>query len=161
MSCHPACLLMLHCLLSGCVVNGSMQLPQDRLWLLCEIAHAALHYCDSKHAFPIQTTLCWAWAWMYTRPYCPPSHSLCFFFAMAQPTSRAMNVEFIVVPYMLPFCVHWRYVCHCANEECNLLPHLYWHSRSTHATPITSQSAFKAVQVSHQQHTTISALSVT
>ena len=29
-SCHPACLLMLHCLLSRCVVNGSIQLPQDR-----------------------------------------------------------------------------------------------------------------------------------
>ena len=27
-SCHPACLLMLHCLLSRRVVNGSMQLPQ-------------------------------------------------------------------------------------------------------------------------------------
>ena len=38
-SCHPACLLMLHCLLSRRVVNGSIQLPQDRLWLLREIAH--------------------------------------------------------------------------------------------------------------------------
>ena len=37
-SCHPACLLMLHCLLSRRVVNGSIQLPQDRLWLLREIA---------------------------------------------------------------------------------------------------------------------------
>ena len=37
-SSHPACFLMLHCLLSRRVVNGSMQLPQDRLWLLREIA---------------------------------------------------------------------------------------------------------------------------
>ena len=28
-SCHPAYLLMLHCLLSRCVVNGSIQIPQD------------------------------------------------------------------------------------------------------------------------------------
>ena len=36
------------------------------------------------------------------------------------------------MPCMLPFCVHRRYVWHCANGECNLLPHwhaLYWHSR--------------------------------
>ena len=32
-SCHPACFPMLHCFLSRCVVNNSMQLPQDRLWL--------------------------------------------------------------------------------------------------------------------------------
>ena len=51
-SCHPACLLMLHCLLSRRVVNGSIQLPQDRLWLLREIAQAALHYRSSPHAPP-------------------------------------------------------------------------------------------------------------
>ena len=72
--CHPACLLMLHCLLSRCVVNGSMHLPQDRLWLLREIAEAALHYRDSAHASPTQTTPSWALA-----PYCPPSRSSCFF----------------------------------------------------------------------------------
>ena len=49
---HPACLMMLHCLLSRRVVNGSIQLPQDRLWLLREIAQAALHYRDSPHAPP-------------------------------------------------------------------------------------------------------------
>ena len=36
--CHLVCLLMPHCLLSRRVVNSSMQLPQDRLWLLHEIA---------------------------------------------------------------------------------------------------------------------------
>ena len=78
-SCHPACLLMLHCLLSRSVVNGSIQLPQDRLWLLREIAQAALHYCDSPHASPIETTPSWALARMYATPYCSPSRSSCFF----------------------------------------------------------------------------------
>ena len=79
-SCHPACPLMLHCLLSRRVVNGSIQLPQDRLWLLREIAQAALHYRDSAHASSIQTTPSWALARMYARPYCSPGRSSCFFF---------------------------------------------------------------------------------
>ena len=79
-SCHPACLLMLHCLLSRRVVNGTIQLPHDRLWLLCEIAEVALHYGDSAHASPIETTASWALARMYARPYCSPSGSSCFFF---------------------------------------------------------------------------------
>ena len=78
-SCHPACLLMLHCLLCGRVVNGSIQLPQDKLWLLREIAQAALHYRDSLHAPAIETTPSWALARMYATPYCPPSRSSCFF----------------------------------------------------------------------------------
>ena len=72
-SCHPACLLVLHCLLSRRVVNGS------KLWLLREIAQAALHCCDSPHAPPIETTPSWALAAMYATPYCSPSHSSCFF----------------------------------------------------------------------------------
>ena len=48
---HLACLLMLHCLLSRRVVNGSIQLPQDRLWLLREIAQAALRYCALNGEF--------------------------------------------------------------------------------------------------------------
>ena len=55
-SCHLACLLMLHCLLSRPVVKGTMRLPQDRLWLLCQIARATLHYRNSAHAPPIHTT---------------------------------------------------------------------------------------------------------
>ena len=51
-SCHAACLLMLHCLLSS-AVNCSMQLPQGRLWLLHEITQAIVHYRDSAHASPI------------------------------------------------------------------------------------------------------------
>ena len=78
-SCHLACLLMLHCLLSRRVVNGSIQLPQDRLWLLREIAQAALHYRNSLHASPIETTPSWALARMYATPCCSPSRSSCFF----------------------------------------------------------------------------------
>ena len=116
-SCHPACLLMLHCLLSRRVVNGSIQLPQDRLWLLREIAQAALHYRDSAHASPIETT-----------PRCmlgPIVHPAVRgpFLATTQSTSRALNVEFISIPPMLPFCVPRRYVWHYAIGECNLLPH--------------------------------------
>ena len=78
-SCHLACLLMLHCLLSRRVVNGSMQLPQDRLWFLREIAQAALHFRNSANVSPIQITPSWALARMYATPYCPPSRSSCFF----------------------------------------------------------------------------------
>ena len=78
-SCHPACLLVLHCLLSRRVVNGSIQLPQERLWLLREIAQAALHYRSSPHAPPIETTPSWALARMYATPYCSPNRSSCFF----------------------------------------------------------------------------------
>ena len=91
-SCHPTCLVMLHCLLSRRVVNwhGCMLGP---------IVHPAVRRA---------------------------------FFATTQSTSRALNVEFISVPCMLPFCVPWRYVWYCAIGECNLVPHwhaLYWHSR--------------------------------
>ena len=50
-----------------------------RLWLLREIAQAALHYRDSPHAPPIETTPSWALAQMYATPYCSPSRSSCFF----------------------------------------------------------------------------------
>ena len=49
---------MLHCLLSRRVVNGGVQLPQDRLWWLCEIAQPALHYRNFAHAsYPGHTKL--------------------------------------------------------------------------------------------------------
>ena len=79
-SCHLACLLMLHCLLSKRVVNGSMQLSQDTLCLLRDIAEVALHYHNFAQTFPIQTITSWALAQMYARPYCPPSRSSCLFF---------------------------------------------------------------------------------
>ena len=84
-SCHLACLLMVHCLLSRRVVTSSIQLPQDKLWLLREIAQAALHYRDSTHASPIETTPGWALARMYARPYCSPSRLSCFFLRRHSP----------------------------------------------------------------------------
>ena len=69
---------MLHCLLSRRVVNGSIQLPQDKLWLLREIAQAALHYRDSPDAPAIETTPSWALARMYATPYCSSSRSSFF-----------------------------------------------------------------------------------
>ena len=48
--CHRACLLMLHCALSRRVVNGKLQVPQDRLWWLCEMAQAILNYIRSNLA---------------------------------------------------------------------------------------------------------------
>ena len=54
------------------------------------------------------------------------------FCAMTRSPSHALNVEFISMPCILPFCVLGRYVLHCATGECNLPPHwhaLYWHLR--------------------------------
>ena len=76
---HPAYLLMPHCPLFRRAVNGNMQLPQDRLWLLREIAEAALHFRNSAYASPNQTTLSWALARMDAGPHCPPNRSSCFF----------------------------------------------------------------------------------
>ena len=66
--CHHPCLLMLHCLLCWCVLNGTMQLPEDSLWLLCEVAQATLYYRNSAHTSPMQTTPNWALAWIYAAP---------------------------------------------------------------------------------------------
>ena len=49
-SCHPACLLMLHCALSRRVAKGTLQVPQDRLWLLREMAEATRYLIRSKSA---------------------------------------------------------------------------------------------------------------
>ena len=49
-SCHPACLLTLHCALSRRVAKGILQVPQDRLWLLREMAEATLYFSRSKSA---------------------------------------------------------------------------------------------------------------
>ena len=78
-SCHLACLLMLHCSLSRRAVDGNVQLPQHRPWLLREMAQAALHYCGSAHASPIQTTPSWALPRLYDEPYCAPSRQSCHF----------------------------------------------------------------------------------
>ena len=48
--CHLVCLLTLHCALSRRVVKGILQVPQDRLWLLREMAEATLYLSRSKSA---------------------------------------------------------------------------------------------------------------
>ena len=54
--CHPACLVMLHYVVSRHVVNCNMQLPRDRLWLLREFTQVGLHHRDCARASPIETT---------------------------------------------------------------------------------------------------------
>ena len=54
-SCHLACLLILHCVILHCalsrrVVKGILQVPQDQLWLLREMAEATLYFSRSKSA---------------------------------------------------------------------------------------------------------------
>ena len=49
-SCHPACLLTLHCALSRRIVKGILQVPQDPLWLLREMAQATPYFSRSKLA---------------------------------------------------------------------------------------------------------------
>ena len=67
--CHSACLLTWHCALSQRVVKGILQVPQDRLWLLREIAEATLYFNRSKSASTPKTpALHWEVARMYTEP---------------------------------------------------------------------------------------------
>ena len=68
-SCHPACLLMLHCALSRRIVKGELQVPQDRLWLLREMAQATLYYSGSKLAPTPRTQ---AMHWEVSRLYPTP-----------------------------------------------------------------------------------------
>ena len=69
--CRPlACLLMLLFFVSRRVVNGTMRLPQDRLWLLREVAQAPLHYHGFAYAFPLHTTPSWAVARLCVLPDC-------------------------------------------------------------------------------------------
>ena len=49
-SCHPAYLFTLHCALSRRVVKGTLQVPQDRLWLLRDMVEATLYFSRSKSA---------------------------------------------------------------------------------------------------------------
>ena len=68
-SCHPASLLTLHCALSRRVVKGILQVPQDRLWLLREMAEATLYFSPSKLASTPRTpAVHWEVARMYPQP---------------------------------------------------------------------------------------------
>ena len=76
---HPACLLTLHCALSRRVVEGMLQVPHDRLWLLCEMAEATLDFGRSKSTFTPRTArLDWEVARMYTEPQSMDPVDTCF-----------------------------------------------------------------------------------
>ena len=99
---HRACLLTLHCALSGRVVKGILQVPQDRLWLLREMAEATLYLSCSKSASNPRTP---AVHWEVLG--CTPNPNLCTplthaFLVMAHLTWRATNVMFFIVPCMRP-----------------------------------------------------------
>ena len=78
-SCHPACLLTLHCALSRRVVKGILQVPQDRLWLLCEMAEATMYFSRSKPASTPRTpAVQWEVARMYPEPKYVDPVDTCF-----------------------------------------------------------------------------------
>ena len=78
-SCHPACLLTLHSALSLCVVKGILQVPQDRLWMLREMAEATLYFSRSKSASTPRTpTVHWEVARMYPEPKFVDPVDTCF-----------------------------------------------------------------------------------
>ena len=78
-SCHLACLLTLHCALSRRVVKGILQMPQDRLWLLREMAEATLYFSRSKSATTPRTpAVHWEVAWMYPQPKSVDPVDTCF-----------------------------------------------------------------------------------
>ena len=123
-SCHSACLVMLHSIAAcnfhmidcGFCVRLHKQLCT--IAILCMLPLSRPHRVGPWHECMLGPIV-----------HLAVRHA--FFFMMMQSTSRALNVEFISVPCMLLFCVHRRYVWHCASGECNLLPHLhalYWHS---------------------------------
>ena len=78
-TCHPACLLTLHCALSRRVVKGILQVPHDRLWLLREMAEATMYFSRSKSASTPRTLgLHWEVARMYTEPKLVDPIDTCF-----------------------------------------------------------------------------------
>ena len=77
--CHPTCLLTLHCALSRRVVKGILQVPHDRLWLLCEMAEATLYYIGSKSvSTPRTPALHWEVVRMYSEPKSADPANTCF-----------------------------------------------------------------------------------
>ena len=121
-SCHPACLLTLHCALSRRVVKGILQVPQDRLWLLREMTEATLYFSRSKLASTPRTQR-YIGRWLRCTPnpnmWTPLTHA---FLVMAHLTWRATNVRFFIVPCMRPSCVNRRFVLGCANSRRPTLP---------------------------------------
>ena len=78
-TCHPACLLTLHCALSRRVVKGILQVPQDRLWVPRERAEATLYFSRSKSASTPRTpAIHWEVARMYPAPKSVEPVDICF-----------------------------------------------------------------------------------
>ena len=77
-SCHPACLLTLHCALSRRVVTGILRVPQDQLWLLREMAEATLYFSRSKSASTRTPAVHWEVARMYPQPKSVDPVDTCF-----------------------------------------------------------------------------------
>ena len=77
--CHRACLLVLYRALSLRVVTGILQVPQDRLWLLREMAEATLYFSRSKLASTPRTpAIHWEVARMYPRAKSVDPVDTCF-----------------------------------------------------------------------------------
>ena len=78
-SCHPACLLTLHCALSRCVVKGILQVPQDQSWLSRELAEATLYFrCSKLASTPRTPAVHWEVARMYPEPKFVDPVDTCF-----------------------------------------------------------------------------------
>ena len=104
---HLASLLTLHCALWH-VVKGILQVPQDQLWLLREMAEATLYFSRAKLASTPREV-----ARMYPQPKCvDPTHA---FLMMAHLTWRATNVRFFIVLFMHRSCVNRRFVLGYSN----------------------------------------------
>ena len=115
-SCHPACLLKLHCALSRLVVKGILQVPQDRLWLLREMAEATVYFSRLKWASTPRTlAVHWEVAPMYPEPKSVDPLTRAFL-VMAHLTWRATNIRFFIVPCMCPSCVNRRFLLGCAHS---------------------------------------------
>ena len=71
---------MLHCALSRRVVKGRLQVPQDRLWLLPEMAQATLYYSSSRLApTPRTQAMHWEVSRLYPTPKSADPPDTCFF----------------------------------------------------------------------------------
>ena len=137
-SCHPACRLMLHCALSRRVVSSTLQVPQDRLWLLREMAQAALYYSHCTLA-PTPGTLGMHWevSWMYTEPKYADPPDTCFFCAS---TPHVTCPEGEVLPYAFHSSNHRQTeICVGLREYCQFM--------APFVAPATAAAAWAAAAV--------------
>ena len=114
-SCHPACLLTLHCALPRCVVKGILQVPHARMWLLREMAQATLCYNRSKLASTPRTLATrWEVARMYSEPKSVDLMDTCFF-CDGTPNITCHGCKVLHSTFMRLSCVNQRHVFDCAN----------------------------------------------